>query len=88
MSAWINMLLISSSGPIKTPVGACATALESADVGVETILSGKAKIVFIGGYDDFQEEGSYEFANMKATSDSYSEAAHGRDPGEMSRPNC
>ncbi|KAF5095210.1 hypothetical protein D0Z00_003247 [Geotrichum galactomycetum] len=88
MSAWINMLLISSAGPIKTPVGACATSLESADVGIETILSGKAKIVFIGGYDDFQEEGSYEFGNMKATSDSYSEAAHGRDPGEMSRPNA
>ncbi|KAF1774831.1 HotDog domain [Phytophthora cactorum] len=25
--AWVNMLLLSSSGPIKTPVGACATAL-------------------------------------------------------------
>ena len=29
MPAWINMLLLSSSGPIKTPVGACATAAES-----------------------------------------------------------
>ncbi|KAF5093435.1 hypothetical protein D0Z03_002420 [Geotrichum reessii] len=86
MSAWVNMLLISSSGPIKTPVGACATSIESADVGVETIMSGKAKIVFIGGYDDFQEESSLEFANMKATSDSVNEAAHGRTPGEMSRP--
>lgn len=86
MSAWVNMLLISSSGPIKTPVGACATSIESADSGIETILSGKAKIVFIGGYDDFQEEGSYEFGNMKATSDSNTEEAHGRTPGEMSRP--
>lgn len=86
MSAWVNMLLISSSGPIKTPVGACATSIESADVGIETILSGKAKIVFIGGYDDFQEEGSYEFGNMKATSDSTTEEAHGRTPAEMSRP--
>lgn len=88
MSAWVNMLLVSSAGPIKTPVGACATSIESADVGIETILSGKAKIVFIGGYDDFQEEGSYEFANMKATSDSSAEDAHGRTPGEMSRPNA
>lgn len=87
MSAWVNMLLVSSSGPIKTPVGACATSIESADVGIETIMSGKAKIVFIGGYDDFQEEGSYEFGNMKATSDTTSEFAHGRTPGEMSRPN-
>lgn len=86
MSAWVNMLLISSSGPIKTPVGACATAIESADVGIETILSGKAKIVFIGGYDDFQEEGSYEFGNMKATSDSVEEESNGRTPSDMSRP--
>lgn len=86
MSAWVNMLLVSSSGPIKTPVGACATSIESADVGVETIMSGKAKIVFIGGYDDFQEESSYEFGNMNATSDSISETANGRTPGEMSRP--
>jgi len=86
MSAWVNMLLLSSSGPIKTPVGACATALESVDVGVETILSGKAKIVLVGGYDDFQEEGSYEFANMNATSNALDEFAHGRTPSEMSRP--
>jgi fatty acid synthase subunit alpha len=26
-AAWINMLLLSSSGPVKTPVGACATAM-------------------------------------------------------------
>ena len=86
MSAWVNMLLLSSSGPIKTPVGACATAIESVDVGVETILSGKAKIVLVGGYDDFQEEGSYEFANMNATSNTIDEFAHGRTPSEMSRP--
>ena len=86
MSAWVNMLLISSSGPIKTPVGACATAVESLDVGVETILSGKAKICIVGGYDDFQEEGSYEFGNMGATSNSLDEFDHGRTPAEMSRP--
>ena len=39
-----------------------------------------------GGYDDFQEEGSYEFANMKATSNAEDEIAHGRTPREMSRP--
>ncbi|OUM69465.1 hypothetical protein PIROE2DRAFT_38102 [Piromyces sp. E2] len=86
MPAWINLLLLSSSGPIKTPVGACATAVESVEIGLETILSGKAKIVIVGGYDDFQEEGSYEFAQMKATSNSLEEIAHGRDPSEMSRP--
>ncbi|KAF9580624.1 3-oxoacyl-[acyl-carrier-protein] synthase, partial [Lunasporangiospora selenospora] len=86
MPAWVNMLLLSSSGPIKTPVGACATAVESVEIGVDTIKSGKAKIVIVGGYDDFQEEGSYEFANMKATSNTEEEFAHGRTPKEMSRP--
>ncbi|CAK9439070.1 uncharacterized protein LODBEIA_P32940 [Lodderomyces beijingensis] len=86
MGAWVNMLLLSSSGPIKTPVGACATAVESIDIGVETILSGKAKVVLVGGYDDFQEEGSYEFANMNATSNSIEEFKRGRTPQEMSRP--
>ncbi|KAL8824963.1 MAG: hypothetical protein Q9191_004701 [Dirinaria sp. TL-2023a] len=86
MSAWVNMLLISSTGPIKTPVGACATAVESVDIGYETIMEGKARVCFVGGFDDFQEEGSYEFANMKATSNAEDEFAHGRTPGEMSRP--
>ncbi|OQS01704.1 fatty acid synthase subunit alpha [Achlya hypogyna] len=86
MAAWVNMLLLSSSGPIKTPVGACATAAESVDIGVETILSGKARVVIVGGYDDFGEEGSYEFAQMKATSDADKETSMGRDPREMCRP--
>ncbi|KAI9757773.1 MAG: 3-oxoacyl-[acyl-carrier-protein] synthase [Chaenotheca gracillima] len=86
MSAWVNMLLMSSTGPIKTPVGACATAVESIDIGYETIVEGKARVCFVGGFDDFQEEGSYEFANMKATSNAEDEFAHGRTPKEMSRP--
>jgi len=86
VGAWLNMLLLSSSGPIKTPVGACATAVESVEIGVDTIKSGKAKVVIVGGYDDFGEEGSYEFANMKATASSADEIAKGRTPREMSRP--
>jgi len=39
-----------------------------------------------GGFDDFSEEGSYEFANMKATSNSLTEFAMGREPKEFSRP--
>ncbi|CRK44578.1 hypothetical protein BN1723_016358, partial [Verticillium longisporum] len=85
MAAWVNMLLLSSSGPIKTPVGACATSVESVDIGYETIMEGKAKIVFVGGFDDFGEEGSYEFANMKATSNAVDELAHGRTPKEILR---
>lgn len=86
MAAWVNMLLISASGPVKTPVGACATAVESVDIGYDTIMEGKARICFVGGFDDFGEEGSYEFANMKATSNAVDEFAHGRTPKEMSRP--
>jgi fatty acid synthase subunit alpha len=86
MSAWVNMLLLSSTGPIKSPSGACATAVESVDIGYETIIEGKARVCFVGGFDDFTEEGSYEFANMKATGNAVEEFAHGRTPGEMSRP--
>jgi fatty acid synthase subunit alpha len=42
--------------------------------------------VIAGGFDEIREEGSYEFANMKATSNPRSEFAMGREPTEMSRP--
>jgi len=86
VAAWVNMLLLSSSGPIKTPVGACATAAASVDIAVETIQSGKARVMVAGGVDDFAEESSYEFAQMKATSSAEKEMNQGRDPREMSRP--
>lgn len=85
-TAWANLLLLASAGPIKSPVGTCATALESLDTGYEAIQSGRAKMAFVGGTDDFQEEMSYEFANMKATSSTHDELAKGRLPYEMSRP--
>ena len=85
-SAWINMLLLSSAGPNITPVGACATALESMDVGYESIVSGKAKAVLVGGYDYLAKDVSYEFANMKATNNAADDIACGRSPKEMSRP--
>ncbi|KAJ7285205.1 fatty acid synthase [Mycena rebaudengoi] len=85
-AGWLNLLLMSSSGPVKIPVGACATALQSLEIACDTILSGKAKVMIAGGFDDISEEGSYEFANMKATSNAESEFAMGREPTEMSRP--
>lgn len=57
VAGWVNLLLLSSSGPIKIPVGACATALQSVEIAVETILGGKAKVMISGGFDDFSEEG-------------------------------
>ncbi|EIN09976.1 fatty acid synthase [Punctularia strigosozonata HHB-11173 SS5] len=86
VAGWVNLLLLSSSGPIKIPVGACATALQSLEIACDTLLSGKAKVMLAGGYDDLSEEGSYEFANMKATSNAETEFAMGREPTEMSRP--
>ncbi|MCJ1316868.1 hypothetical protein MMC15_002189 [Xylographa vitiligo] len=85
-AAWINMLLLSSSGPIRTPVGACATSLESLETGFETIMSGKAKMCLVGGFDDMTERVASEFANMKATANNEQEYAKGRDPKDMSRP--
>jgi hypothetical protein len=38
------------------------------------------------GLDDLCEEGSYEFGNVKAISNSETELAMGREPMEMSRP--
>lgn len=80
------MLLLSSAGPIKTPVGACATALESMDTGRDLIASGRAHICIVGGVDDLCTEISDEFSRMKATVDVATERACGRSPAEMSRP--
>ena len=86
MGAWINMLLLSAAGPLKTPVGACATAIESLDIGCETIQSGKCKMAIVGGCDDYGEELAYEFSNIKATANSTEELSRGRQPSEISRP--
>lgn len=63
-----------------------ATALQSLEIASDSILSGKAKVMIAGGFDDISEEGSFEFANMKATSNAEAEFAMGREPTEMSRP--
>ncbi|KAJ2732821.1 fatty acid synthase alpha subunit Lsd1 [Coemansia sp. BCRC 34962] len=86
VQAWVNMLLISSSGPVKPVVGACATAALSIDVAIETIQSGKARVMIAGGVEDLFHESSFEFGNMGATSNSVEEFARGRTPLEMSRP--
>ena len=86
VGAWTNMLLMASSGPIKSPSGTCATAVESLDVGCEAIQTGKAKMAIVGGSDDFQEEMSTEFGSMKATASSDEQTAMDRLPSEMSRP--
>ncbi|KAJ2338102.1 fatty acid synthase alpha subunit Lsd1, partial [Coemansia sp. RSA 2671] len=86
VQAWANMLLMSSAGPVKPVVGACATTVLSIDAAIETIQSGKAKVMIAGGVDDFTEVSTIEFANMGATSNTIEELACGRTPLEMSRP--
>ncbi|KAI8965408.1 putative 3-oxoacyl-synthase [Daldinia sp. FL1419] len=84
--AWLNMLLMSSAGPTRTPVAACATALESLNQGYDLITSGAAKICLVGGFDDMTQDTSAEFANMKATNNSMADLERGRAPHETSRP--
>lgn len=75
-----------SLSKIKIPVGACATSAISVELGVDTIQSGKAKFVIVGGCDDISEESSHEFGMMKATNNSEEDIKDGRTPSEMSRP--
>ncbi|EME39096.1 fatty acid synthase-like protein [Dothistroma septosporum NZE10] len=84
--AWVNMLLLGSTGPIKTPMGACATGVESIDSAFESIMSDKTRMCIVGGFDDFHEDESYGFSTMKATVNVEEELAKGRLPSEMSRP--
>ncbi|KAI0388455.1 putative 3-oxoacyl-synthase [Xylariaceae sp. FL0594] len=86
-SAWLNMLLMGASGPTRTPVGACATALESLNQGYDLITSGAAKVCLVGGFDDMTQDTSAEFANMQATNNSAADIKeHGRAPHETCRP--
>lgn len=85
-AAWLNMLLLGSSGPIRTPVGACATSLESLDAGYDMIVNGRVKAVLVGGTDALERDTAHEFANMKATINADENAAAGRTPKEASRP--
>ncbi|KAI1613404.1 fatty acid synthase subunit alpha reductase [Exophiala viscosa] len=85
-SAWINMLLLSAAGANKTPVGACATSVESLDTGYDLIVNGKAKACLVGGFDDMLKDVADEFASLKATINVDEDILRGREPKEMSRP--
>ncbi|KAI0468362.1 putative fatty acid synthase alpha subunit FasA [Xylaria cf. heliscus] len=86
MAAWTNMLLFGATGPLKTPTGTCATAIESLDIACDSIRSRNVKVAVVGGTDDLQEELSTEFSNMKATMVAQKELAKGFLPSQMSRP--
>ncbi|KAI1269286.1 putative fatty acid synthase alpha subunit FasA [Xylariaceae sp. FL1019] len=86
MAAWTNMLLFGAAGPLKTPTGTCATAIESLDIAVDSIKSRRVRVAVVGGTDDLQEELSTEFTSMKATMVAEQETAKGFLPSQMSRP--
>ena len=43
-------------------------------------------MMIAGGFDNISEEGSYQFANMKETSNAETKFAMGHEPTEMARP--
>ena len=53
---------------------------------LEIICNTITNVMFPGGFNDISKEGSYEFANTKATSNAETEFAMGREPTEMSCP--
>lgn len=85
-AAWLNLLLLSASGPLKTGAGTCATSLESMDTACELISGGKTKICLAGGYDVFTRPIYYEFGEINAIIDAAHDEQCGRAPKEMSRP--
>jgi len=85
-SAWINMLLLSASGPHKPIVAQCATSIVSVDVAFDTLISGKAKLMICGGADDTSIENATELSVLGATCNSDKEMLAGREPFEQSRP--
>lgn len=85
-AAWVNLLLLSSSGPIKSGAGTCATSLESLDTACELISSGRTRVCLAGGYDVFSRPIYYEFGNLGAIIDNARDERGGRAPHEMSRP--
>lgn len=85
-AAWLNLLLLSASGPLKTGAGTCATSLESLDSACELISGGKTRVCLAGGYDVFERPIYYEFGEINAIIDAAHDESCGRAPKEMSRP--
>ncbi|KAI6004560.1 hypothetical protein EDC04DRAFT_2611649 [Pisolithus marmoratus] len=77
---------MSSSGPVKIPVSACTTTLQSIEITCDIIISDKAKMMIVGGFNDISEEGSSKFANVKAMSNVETKFVMGCEHTEMSRP--
>ena len=86
VAAWVNLLLLSAAGPLRSPAGTCATSLESLDTACDLIGLGKVKMCLTGGFDSATRPIFHEFAEMGATINSARDMESGREPSEMSRP--
>lgn len=86
VAAWVNLLLLSAAGPLRSPAGTCATSLESLDTACDLIGLGKVKMCLTGGFDSATRPIFHEFAEMGATINSARDIEGGREPSEMSRP--
>ncbi|ORX65311.1 hypothetical protein DL89DRAFT_287208 [Linderina pennispora] len=86
MSAWLNTLLFSASGPLKPTVGACATSAIALDLAAESIIQGKADIMIAGAGEGYTSDMSYELSLINGIVNPTDERIKGRDPKECSRP--
>merc|ERR1719161_447971 len=66
--------------------GCLCDSNESFSIAVDTIVTGQAKMMVAGAFDDLNEESMLEFANMKATANTDEQMAQERSPKECSRP--
>lgn len=78
--------MISSLHLLSTLSLYSTATLQSIEVGCDTILSKKAKVMISGSFDDISEEGSFEITIMKATINAKTEFTMGHKPTEVSQP--
>lgn len=86
-AAWAVTTYAGIYGVMQTPVAACATGGVSLELARDSILSGKAKFMIAGAFDDLAEESMIGFGDMNATANTDDMAEIGIDPSRVCRPN-
>ncbi|MCC7070362.1 MAG: DUF1729 domain-containing protein [Deltaproteobacteria bacterium] len=85
IGGYVVQAYLGSTGPMSSPVGACATAGLSLAEALDKIRTGQAELVVAGGADDLSEAGLIGFGDMGATADTDDLVARGIEPRAMSR---
>ncbi|EPG76298.1 beta-ketoacyl synthase [Leptospira fainei serovar Hurstbridge str. BUT 6] len=86
-AAWAVTSYAGIYGTMQTPVAACATGGISIELARDAILSGKAKFMIAGAFDDIAEESMIGFGDMNATANSEEMTEQGIEPSGICRPN-